>query len=910
VWDRAPRLTSAAYGKFIADMAARGGHDFRASFDARSGVPSRIYGGGVDAAGCVADPALAEAFAYDLLSDHVRLLAPGSKASDFVLVANDLDSGTRTVAYVQTASGLPVRGGQLSFRFKNDRLQMIGSESLPHVPSFDTLPAIDEVAASKAALAWVEADFGNAQKSSVGSLVVVPFLGSSGRITFAAALPIRIDTLDTAGRFDVFVDVASGRPVAREQLLHFASSSVILNVPLRAPAYGPRIDAPAVLANLNIEGAAASTSTLGGVSWTGIDPTPIEVFLTGSRVKVLNDAGLEASLSVPISDALPLVWNASTEEAVDAQLAAFVHAEKVREFARTFAPQQSFLNQQVQATVNIADVCNAYSDGTTINFYAAGQGCENTGRIADVVYHEYGHSLHAHAIIEGVGDFDGALSEGASDYLAATITGDPGTARGFFMDAEPLRDIDPFNSENRWPEDLVGEVHYDGLIIGQALWDMRKELVESLGEAEGVLTANELYYQGLRRAVDMPTMYTEILAADDDDGDLTNGTPNVCEINRAFDLHGLRTLGTTSSSLGVSPVKQDGYEIEAEITGLYPQCPGENIQGGTLRWRDRSDPGLVDEIPLVVDGNKLKATIPPQKAGTVIRYQLNVDLDGTTMTLPVNAADDEYEFFIGDVTPLYCTDFESDPGDEDWEHGLESGEDTEGADDWTWGEANGTPKNGDPVTAFSGEKVFGNDLAEPGTNFNGLYQPDKVNFLRSPSVDTQGHKHVRLQYRRWLNVEDAHFDRASILANGEVLWENLDSDQGDTSKTHHQDREWRFHDVDLSGVIAEDGTVDVTYKLASDGGLEMGGWTIDDFCVVAFDAPVDLPCEGAECGEGGGGSGAGGGLPIDEEDGNNLRDDGCGCNVPGAPARPSWFALFTLGALALVARRRLTRSEV
>ncbi len=907
VWDRAPRVSVVAYNKFLADMAARGGHSFRASFDERSGVPSRIYGAGIEAPGAVADGALAEAFAYDLLSDHVRLFAPGSKTSDFVLVANDLDRGMRTVAYAQLKDGERVRGGQVNFRFKNDMLQMIGSEALPWVPSFTSTQEVSEADAEKAALGWVSSDFGRAATRSIGNALLVPFATAGGRIAYARALPVVVDTLDTAGRFEVFVDLESGRPVARQQLLHFASSSVLLNVPTRAPAYGPRIDAPAVLATLNIEGAAASTSPFGAVSWAGTSPTPIEVFLTGSRVRVLNDAGLEASLNVSIADSTPLVWNASDDESVDAQLTAFVHGETVREFARTFAPQQSFLNQQVQATVNIADVCNAYSDGTTINFYASGQGCENTGRIADVIYHEYGHSLHAHAIIEGVGEFDGALSEGASDYLAATITGDPATARGFFMNANPLRDIDPLSSENRWPEDLVGEVHEDGKIIGQALWDMRKELVLSLGEAEGVLLANELYYQGLRRAVDIPTMYIEILAADDDDGDLTNGTPNVCEINRAFDLHGLRSSGTVSSSLGVTPVSQDGYHVEAEITGLYPQCPGDALVGGTLRWRDRSDPGLIGEIPLELDGNKLSATIPEQTAGTVVRYQLDVDLDSGSMVLPDNAADDEYEFFIGDVTPLYCTDFESDPLDEGWQHGLEEGEETEGADDWAWGEANGSPKNGDPSTAFSGDNVFGNDISLED-NFNGLYQPDKINYAQSPIVDTAGHTNVRLQYRRWLNVEDAHFDRASIMVDNELLWQNLDSDSGDTSKTHHQDREWRFQDVDLSNNIDADGKVRVTFKLASDGGLELGGWTIDDFCIVAFDAPIEPPCEGVGCeNEGGGnagGEGAGGGENINPMD---DPDDGCGCDVPAAPARSSWLALGFLGGLAMLARRRLSR---
>ena len=105
-----------------------------------------------------------------------------------------------------------------------------------------------------------------------------------------------------------------------------------------------------------------------------------------------------------------------------------------------------FLDERVSVRVNIEDVCNAFSDGTRINFFKSGSGCENTARTTDVVYHEYGHSIHYHSYVNDIGlpatPPDGAVSEGISDYIAATITGDPAMGRGFFMDASPLRDIE------------------------------------------------------------------------------------------------------------------------------------------------------------------------------------------------------------------------------------------------------------------------------------------------------------------------------------------------------------------------------------------------------------------------------------------------------------------------------------
>ncbi|MEO1337320.1 MAG: hypothetical protein AAFV29_16880, partial [Myxococcota bacterium] len=137
--------------------------------------------------------------------------------------------------------------------------------------------------------------------------------------------------------------------------------------------------------------------------------------------------------------------------------------------------------------------------------------------------------------------------------------------------------------------------------------------------------------------------------------------------------------------------------------------------------------------------------------------------------------------------------------------------------------------------------VLGNDLGED--RFNGAYQADIVNQVTSPPIDTRGFSVVRLQYRRWLNVEDADFDTATILANDQPVWSNFAT--GDNGDTHHQDRQWRFHDVDLSDAIDTEPQLQLTFRISSDGGLEFGGWTIDDLCVVGLD-----PAAGPVCGNG------------------------------------------------------------
>ena len=125
----APPQPSAAWQRF----ALAAGPGWQAAWDPATHVPSRIWGPGLPAPGAMASPAVAEQHARRWLADHLALLAPGAAPDDFVLVSNHTDGDLRSVGFVQRALGRRVVGGQISFRFKRDRLFVIGSEALPDV---------------------------------------------------------------------------------------------------------------------------------------------------------------------------------------------------------------------------------------------------------------------------------------------------------------------------------------------------------------------------------------------------------------------------------------------------------------------------------------------------------------------------------------------------------------------------------------------------------------------------------------------------------------------------------------------------------------------------------------------------------------------------------------------------------
>jgi MYXO-CTERM domain-containing protein len=145
----------------------------------------------------------------------------------------------------------------------------------------------------------------------------------------------------------------------------------------------------------------------------------------------------------------------------------------------------------------------------------------------------------------------------------------------------------------------------------------------------------------------------------------------------------------------------------------------------------------------------------------------------------------------------------------------------------------GTPGglSGDPDAAFSGRRAWGNDHG--GGNYNGAYQADIRNRLSSVPIDVSGLDRVVVQYRRWLNVEDGVYDVASVYANDEVVWSNHATNQRQGDE-HTQDTDWVLHTLVVDG---PGDSLTLGWEIDSDGGLEFGGWNVDDVCVYAVEGP-------------------------------------------------------------------------
>ena len=179
----------------------------------------------------------------------------------------------------------------------------------------------------------------------------------------------------------------------------------------------------------------------------------------------------------------------------------------------------------------------------------------------------------------------------------------------------------------------------------------------------------------------------------------------------------------------------------------------------------------------------------------------------------------EQQFRLHNIQGLF-DDFEYE--NLDWKHDSWKVT-TNHHNDWQWGTPQG--KAGDPSSAFSGTKCWGTDLGYDdynGTSWNGYYQHDVYNYLKSPTFDCSGLQNVELKFQRWLNVLPG--DAARIKINSNIVW---------TSPTEGiLDKQWTEQLVDIAALADDNAAVTVMFELQSNSDGWAGGWNIDDILVT------------------------------------------------------------------------------
>jgi hypothetical protein len=801
-------------------------------FDERAGTVYRAWGPGIDVGSPASVQEAADAV-LTLLENHPDLL--GVSADALALGRSGYDA-ERDTFYIQLDRIVPeddsgrrsVEQGPTTFyrsgvlaRIKYGKLILLGIATHPDAPDLgDPTLYLDDAVN----IAIGQGPHPSAAHEYVDAkTVVLPVEAGSG-LDYRLTWEIRTETQSPRGIWVSYVDAHSGDLINVHNEVRYVSGTISAEHDTRNPESG---FSTSVLTYLNVEsdsGDRGQTDTSGNYSVSG---SAITAALRGENITVSNQEGGDASIYTQGNG----VFNESG--ASMAEIDTYHFLTETIKWADQYAPSVNAVWYDYYGTVvsnvNINSSCNAYYDGN-VNFYRAGSGCNNTGRIADVIYHEWGHGFH-YTNIES-GNIDGSISEGVGDCISTFFTEDSTIAPFFSTNGSGIREV----SSNRvYPEDVVNQVHTDGLIFGGAVWDFWGELSDTYDDE---IDAREALYNafvgGMKGGPDIPAAYDEFVVADDDDGDLGNGTPHLCELIEGFSLHGLGPGGSSAlieishEQVGNQPAEDT--DISVDFLNLAELCSDGDLQDAEVVY-STNDGETWDRADLDVAAESAEGLIPAQQPGTKVLYYIEGETtEGTAVRAPEGGSITPISYYVGDMVEVFCTDFEDDDGGFTSE--LLSGEETEGADDWMYGTPGGL--EGDPAFAYSGDKVWGNDLGGTidGQQYNGAYQSEKHNRLLSPMLDvSEFNGPYIVQFQRWLTVEDGYYDIARVTVNDQAGWENHATEYA-VGDEHHRDSMWALQTVIVDDV--SDGMLQIGWEIESDGGLEFGGWNIDDFCVYAM----------------------------------------------------------------------------
>jgi hypothetical protein len=544
---------------------------------------------------------------------------------NLVVTRNNNDGKYINVDFKQQYQGLDILFSRVSVRFTQDlKIVMIGLDA--HTQISENMPVnITAVEAMNFAAQQLVTPILESKVSIDMKIIALP---ENGKYNYKKVYEVNIKTQDTEemqGDYTCYVSAEDGKILYRfnkvKRISYDINASVHLTGPYVAPILLP-------LRNLKVVDNATTfyTNANGTVVTSGATANST-ISLEGRWVKVVTTqngttaATTNANISVANST---FTYPVTAPNATVAHFTCYYHVDVVHDFMKTKLPAAfTDMDNALLARVDRTDGnCNAFYNGTSINFYTASNGCNQFSLIGDVMYHEYGHGI-TNVFWQSQGqNFDnGAMGEGYSDAWAFSINDNPIIGLGYSSTNQNavIRRYDL--APKVYPQDIQGEVHADGEIIAGAWWDTRL----NMGSSSMMSTLFGLSHSGLANGPDGAEgqVYYDILIDalqyDDTDANLNNGTPNFNAIVTAFAKHGIYLLSNTELDHSEPGVVNSAITvpIEVEATVDFPAFLGAI----KMFYREKGTSTL-DSLVLnqVGSTNIYNANFPNTTAGKVYEY--------------------------------------------------------------------------------------------------------------------------------------------------------------------------------------------------------------------------------------------------------------------------------------------------
>jgi hypothetical protein len=491
--------------------------------------------------------------------------------------------------------GVAVRGSAVTAVINHGNLVLLGLDHWADRPRAAAAPALDAAEAVRRVVEHV-APF-ELESTGAAHLSYIPLAAGEGyeyRLAWVVPAAVAADL----GSWEALVDAASGALIAFEDRNEYARHVVGGVYPVsndqRPPDGLEQPGWPMPFTNLG----AAFTNAHGLVacSVSGERTTT----LAGQRAAITDVCGpisessaghLDLGVSGGTDCAVP-----DGHSAGDTHAARTVYYElnRINEQARAYLPGNTWLQEVLPATTNIDVSCGASWNGTTVSFYRdRGGACRNAGEIAGVVGHEWGHGMDDNGVAASISRPAG----GIADIHSFLRLQEPCVGRGFFKNqvcggyGDPCDPPLATGCTGARHMDFMGYVcdrphtvtwvtqgfsaaecngvarpacavggaapcgrgdHCEGVIVAETAFDLaRRDLTAPpflLDASAAHELVTRLFLIGAGPVTNWYTCavgggcsasggYLNLLAVDDDNGDLADGTPHMTAIRAAFERH-------------------------------------------------------------------------------------------------------------------------------------------------------------------------------------------------------------------------------------------------------------------------------------------------------------------------------------------------------------------------------------
>jgi hypothetical protein len=547
-----------ALGRFRADH----GPNWSLKVDAQTGYLEMLYGGSAVIATNARTDEQFESFARTALGMTQDLHGIDAdtlvhERTTFLPLGQIGSSDKETVRFRQEVGGVRVVNGFVNVLFSSTGTMLsVQSTGMPRLSGFDTTPTISERMASAIGAATFETRTGMPPTVVEAPELVVDQIANGG-----VRRPV-LAYLVNAQRYDAdadpvgwrySIDARTGDVLRQEASVHFDVFGTVtaMTSPGLKPDEASNPPAAQVIKYMACTAGATTvyTDVNGNFNFPGINVATNVTFqfTGGARANVTNSAGANYSLTLSCAPNTQngVLMNPAPAQAITAQANAGRCLPNTSDFIHSIVPGDTHADFSALAHVMVSGTCNAFYNGSSVNFYPSGGGCNNTA-YTTVIAHEFGHWMNQ---LYGTGNGNDGMGEGNADAWAECIYDTPIMGQDFCGGNCNVR---TGNNNRQFCGDCCdgcyGEVHNDGEVWMGAHWKVRSRLENTNGGAQGALIDSTLF-MGWMNAYNQTQIKsiieTQWVTLDDNNGNINDGSPHFTDIDGGFRQQGFPGLTTT-----------------------------------------------------------------------------------------------------------------------------------------------------------------------------------------------------------------------------------------------------------------------------------------------------------------------------------------------------------------------------